>query len=331
MPSTKFIKIVGTALGIILGGWLVLYSINRFGFPKKEATLTPKEALSVKAYDLVSQDSDNDGLKDWEEAIWNTNPKNSDTDGDGTSDGEEVALHRDPTIPGPNDYLTGYESGSVAANNTATSTLTNQLSTNFLTRYLVSKGLSAGAPLDDQQKTDLNAAFAKDFQSQLADYHKDEFSQKDIIISTRKSPREYVNDLAWADSTYYKGLDALELDIFKNAVVSKDLAKLKALDPYITATTRHISFLKKEEVPANYADVHLELLNVVSNSKFADEKMRNLEQDSLGAIAGAKYFATQVERFVGVLKTLKGRIDSDKIIFNKNESGAQFYKYLQSK
>ncbi len=51
------------------------------------------------------KDSDNDGLKDWEEALWKTDPQNPDSDGDGTPDGEEVAEGRNPAVPGPNDSL----------------------------------------------------------------------------------------------------------------------------------------------------------------------------------------------------------------------------------
>lgn len=50
-------------------------------------------------------DSDNDGLTDWEENLWGTNPDVMDTDKDGTSDGEEISLLRDPRVPGPNDDL----------------------------------------------------------------------------------------------------------------------------------------------------------------------------------------------------------------------------------
>ncbi len=51
------------------------------------------------------KDSDNDGLKDWEEALWKTDPQNQDSDGDGTPDGKEVAEGRNPAVPGPDDSL----------------------------------------------------------------------------------------------------------------------------------------------------------------------------------------------------------------------------------
>src|SRR5688572_24074343 len=51
------------------------------------------------------QDSDNDGLKDWEEILWQTDSNNKDTDSDGTSDGEEVKANRNPAKEFPNDQL----------------------------------------------------------------------------------------------------------------------------------------------------------------------------------------------------------------------------------
>ena len=61
----------------------------------------------------TEQDTDEDGLKDWEESLWGTDVKNPDTDGDGTSDGDEVAVKRNPTIAGPDDaYVENRRGGS---------------------------------------------------------------------------------------------------------------------------------------------------------------------------------------------------------------------------
>lgn len=62
---------------------------------------SPVEKQSPPAF----LDTDGDGLLDWEEALWGTDPKNKDTDRDGTSDGTEVSMHRDPKKAGPRDSL----------------------------------------------------------------------------------------------------------------------------------------------------------------------------------------------------------------------------------
>lgn len=54
----------------------------------------------------LSQDSDNDGLKDWEEPLYKTDAQNQDTDGDGTNDGEEIKQNRDPLKKGADDKIT---------------------------------------------------------------------------------------------------------------------------------------------------------------------------------------------------------------------------------
>ncbi len=58
-----------------------------------------KEKVNFK-YELIEKveeiDSDNDGLKDWEERLYGTDPDNPDTDGDGFSDGKEVEEGTDP-------------------------------------------------------------------------------------------------------------------------------------------------------------------------------------------------------------------------------------------
>ena len=53
-------------------------------------------------------DSDNDGLKDWEENLYKTDPWNPDTDGDGYLDGEEINSGHNPLVKGPNDNQVFY-------------------------------------------------------------------------------------------------------------------------------------------------------------------------------------------------------------------------------
>ena len=49
------------------------------------------------------KDSDNDGLKDWEEELYKTSPYNPDTDGDGYLDGEEINSGHNPLVKAPGD------------------------------------------------------------------------------------------------------------------------------------------------------------------------------------------------------------------------------------
>ena len=63
--------------------------------------LTDYEEVKIYGTDPLNPDTDNDGLTDREEVItWKTNPKNPDTDGDGFQDGMEVKAGYNPAGPG---------------------------------------------------------------------------------------------------------------------------------------------------------------------------------------------------------------------------------------
>jgi len=61
----------------------------------------PAQGLSASS----GKDSDNDGLKDWEEELYKTNPNNPDTDGDNYLDGEEVNSGHNPLVKAPGDEI----------------------------------------------------------------------------------------------------------------------------------------------------------------------------------------------------------------------------------
>jgi|GEM_PF-6159499 hypothetical protein len=64
---------------------------NPATFTPAITTTTEKNTTSSQAAIDQNRDSDNDGLPDWQELKYGTNPNNPDTDGDGFKDGAEVA------------------------------------------------------------------------------------------------------------------------------------------------------------------------------------------------------------------------------------------------
>jgi len=98
-----FKKIIAVVL-VLSGIAVLIIALNVKKTPVEEGSNTV-ESTSEKITVDYDKDSDSDSLKDWEEALWKTDPEVADTDKDGTSDGEEVKVGRDPRVGGPKDTL----------------------------------------------------------------------------------------------------------------------------------------------------------------------------------------------------------------------------------
>lgn len=89
-------------LGIVsLGIWLLMENPEETPRANEQKVVRGIQKQDISPTSFA--DSDDDGLFDWEEALWGTDAVNSDTDADGTSDGEEISLSRNPKKAGPGD------------------------------------------------------------------------------------------------------------------------------------------------------------------------------------------------------------------------------------
>ena len=80
----------------VLVFFLMFFAFNKYKNSKLNYVSSIKNSSSQEiAEKIILKDSDNDGLKDWEEVLWKTDPNNPDSDGDGMNDNEEVLSERD--------------------------------------------------------------------------------------------------------------------------------------------------------------------------------------------------------------------------------------------
>ena len=98
LPSDQFAKRAGIIIGVIaiVGIGIAIWQADGNPFTNNGA---------AGEYAFTNIDSDGDGLRDWEEEVWGTDPNKVDSDGDGVDDGQEVKDDRDPAKNG-NDALT---------------------------------------------------------------------------------------------------------------------------------------------------------------------------------------------------------------------------------
>jgi len=87
-----------------------------------------------------NKDSDNDGLKDWQEDLYKTDSNNQDTDGDGYIDGEEINSGHNPLVKAPGDKQMFYPLPLGDLYNMTKKVLSEETMDAILQSYLNQKG-----------------------------------------------------------------------------------------------------------------------------------------------------------------------------------------------
>ncbi len=331
LPNKKF-TIIFIAILVVLGGWFLVS--NNKGAQKKIFNIYEKNGIASKMFQNVQKDSDNDGLADWEEALWKTDPNNPDTDGDGTKDGEEVKEGRDPTKPGPDDKLeVAFPGKNVASSssNSGQTSLTGSISKDLLSRYLMAKR-SSGGKIDELTKKRLIDSILSDANSDISGKI---YKISDIKISqnnSKKALKIYGNQLG-ATMEKYNGPYSPETEIiyFKEAIEKNDKNGFAKLDKNISTYKNIIKDFLAIKVPSDLASQHLVLINALSKFMEITKYLKNYPQDSIGALMSLKQYYGNQRKFVNSVTFIFDNLRNKGVFFKENEPGGIINKIFKQK
>jgi len=310
--NKKFILKTAIAALIIIAIFWILFRQP----VKKEYSYEKRFNRAEQRNELLNKDTDNDGLKDWEEILWKTDPNNPDTDHDGTIDNEEIKLNRNPLKPWPNDSLPKDEN----ATTTRPETLTQKIGREFLTQYFKTKG---DINLTDAEQLNIINSLLLNLNS---DTGKIKYELNDISISSDNSEtkiKNYINGFARA----IKPLQLIqqnELEIFKEILKDEEneqLDKIKQLKADRLLYEKTIRDLTLLSAPLNYKYIHLDFLNFFNNTAGAVLKMEMIYDDPAKAVIGVKTYSAEAEKTAILFKNFKDQTIKDKMQFSPNEDG----------
>lgn len=286
---------------ISLGGFLLFSTLRSTHAPEIKPIAmqerSPKDDLSV--------DSDQDGLKDWEEQIYGTNSHNPNTDGDEIKDGDEIAQNRDPLKLGPDDYLTKKDtslSSPSSIDDRQQQNLTKRLAEVFGTDYLLN------LVQDPQSQPDVDAIADKMAQITLDQplFHAPAMTASDIIIShnaTLGDVAQYINQFNAILLNPLKPLpDTKSIsDAIANIVHTEDVARTSAatskLAIYIEKYDGFFTDIRTISVPEIFVSLHLDYLNTAIKEREALKKIQNVKSDPFTALLGFREYGETTTRF----------------------------------
>lgn len=301
-PSLK--NILSIVVAIVLVGGSFLFAEKRNKEVEKivyKAEITPTEFSISK--ELKSIDTDEDGLKDWEEVIAGTNPNTPDTDKDGTLDGKEVELGRNPLVKGPNDKNT-------VSNTKATTnqdlTATDVLARDFFARYMELRQIGLS-----EDEVSRNEIINKTLQSGIKIPVAKVYTLKEIIVNpnsdsaTMKIYENELDQILKSNSNHLRN----EVVILKESIETENFDVLKEIDPIIASYKNIIKSLLKVRVPQNMTTEHLELLNSVSKMLLMSELIRKSDVDPLSGLEGATMYLPILKEFNTVFNKLNDKFN----------------------
>jgi hypothetical protein len=197
---------------------------------------------------IVARDTDGDGVLDWEESLWGTDPTKADTDGNGTPDSTEIAALKS-------------EMGQNKQPSAAEEKLTK---TDEFSRQLFSTvaALNQTGAMDQATVDKISESLANEIQNRTP---KKIYVMADIKTVNTKALQDiknYASKLGALFNKYRTNIDVPSiLSKSMTADGDIDMATLNRIDPYIKNMQAIVEGMLKIEVPFELAPIHLSTLN----------------------------------------------------------------------
>ncbi len=247
LPSEGFRKKILIIIGIAVlgfGTWQVikLAPWKEWGEKKVAGIQIGTGQPGIAISSLTETDQDNDGVPDWEEKFWGTDPANPDTNGDGVSDGEEVAKKK---------QTDGFSINTENLNETE-----------LFAQKIAKMGFTVGqaGEISESGANLLSDKFLED----LKEIKKYQIYDKSVIISrgsaTKQNIEAYAADVTRVMSVTKLGND-ISITITGKALQDGTPSELKRLDPIIAMYTKATTDMLKIPAPIGFEQVHLDLIN----------------------------------------------------------------------
>jgi len=253
-----------------------------------------------------NKDSDNDGLRDWEEELYKTDPNNQDTDDDGYLDGEEINSDHNPLIKAPGDKQVFYPLPLGDRYNLTKKVLSDETLDSILESYLLQKGeyladhpdissaeeFLAQADSSTIQEMSLRALadsssnFLEKAETTLSEMPKIftiEINDQDINISQDNSQEAIKLYLSQVSSILKSNNFFLQEQTTEAVTKAFEQGDFSKLDEIIKTNDNKIEQAKKVVVPSTWKEVHKQGLALTLLIRNIFVSFRDISNDPLKA------------------------------------------------
>jgi hypothetical protein len=319
--SQRTIYTIGSSViaVVLVSGAYVLSGPNALHFSWNRVDAASTQEL-LKEYSV--KDSDNDGLPDWQEALYGTDPNNATSNGKGMTDGEAVqkGLLTPKTL---SNALATSTTPTVPGKAPAAGSVTDEFAK---TLYIEMMKVQGAQPLTaDQISSVVQSSLAKleTQQKPLSTY-----SDSDVVVggSGAASLTAYTVAVEKAFSTYGVTTEKSELLYLQDAAEKNDTAALRKVQAVGKAYTSIAKAVAKIPAPKEAAAAHLHLVNALARTGSAISDMGTFDTDPIRSLLGIGTYAPATADFVVALSELRAVYTTDGVTFTSGQPGYQIFK-----
>lgn len=300
---------VASALALIMVSAAYLLSGPNF-LTNRTANAESTEQL-LKAY--ASKDTDGDGLPDWEEALYGTDPNKAISNSFGIPDGEAAregkltpnALASElPSADQGTTTLTDADFGGTPA--PAPGSITEQFSREFLQEYVAA---SNGQPMDQATQDQLVQSLLGKFTQKAAATFASSYSAVSVHTSNIATAQSYSAGVEQAFMAHdIDGTEGSPLDLMATLIQNNDPAAKRKLLAIASAYQAMANDLKAQSVPPSLADNHVALVRSFESLARATNTIANYQSDPLGTMGAFAAFKTGTVSMSQAINNLATRI-----------------------
>lgn len=281
-------------MGLVIGVGAVI-GLGAFLLSKKSVYQSKPDVTADGGVAFYDVDTDNDGLKDWEEALWLTDPKKSDSDDDGIPDADEISSRQKEIQK---------EHGTTASTDDEQLTQTELFARQFFSTVALA---NQNGGVTEETLASFGSAFGDAMKGVAVE---DSFSLADIHLST-VSKADYQKSL----TALFAPLAAKKIDEY--AVVNAYITlpdDSEKLDEMIAVYQTLAKGLQDMKVPYSAANLHLSMLNNALKIGIGFINLKNIEDDPLIAVVGLNQFGKYSAALTTDFQNLRAYLSGSGII-----------------
>lgn len=317
--STRTIGIaVASVIALVLIGAAVAFSGPLpFHLTKVDAESTHDLLVSYTA-----KDSDNDGLPDWEEALYGTDPNNPHSVNQAVTDGQAVAQGLVQPKFATATTSTAISPSDVPGVSAAPTTVTDQFARALFSQYLLSRG---STPPTQEEITAFVQKGVADLRSSQQEPAAFNVGQVKVVGSGSQALAAYATQAENAFAKHTVASTQGELDYYSDAVTKNDATALKKVNEIAKGYTSTAHELIAVPAPHEVAAAHLELANALARIGGVLEDMGAISTDPMRAMIAIGAYDGAHQALIQAFAHMHTAFSDSGVTIPEGTSGYFFY------